>query len=254
MHSTSAAHAPPIADDPGVGRPLLTYLDGATGERTDLSAAALGGWAARTASMLRDGCGLTAGDRVAVLLPPHWQTAAVLLGAWSAGITVSFRPWASAGLAPLDASPEEPLDAVFVARRRLDSWLETVPAARHRFVLGLAADGAALDEVPGGYRDYAAEVRRYPDVPPAYQAIRGDDPASPDGTSYEEWARFAGELAAMWGLRRGDRVLVDVARHEEPAKWLLAPLSAGASIVLCANLDRADLDARVAAEGITRVL
>jgi uncharacterized protein (TIGR03089 family) len=61
------------------GRPLLTYYDDATGERTELSTAALAGWAARTACLLREGCGLGVGSRAAVLLPPHWQTAAVLL-------------------------------------------------------------------------------------------------------------------------------------------------------------------------------
>jgi acyl-CoA synthetase (AMP-forming)/AMP-acid ligase II len=59
-------------------RPLLTFYDDATGERTELSAAALGSWAAKTANLLLDGCGLRAGDRAAVLLPAHWQTAAVL--------------------------------------------------------------------------------------------------------------------------------------------------------------------------------
>src|SRR5262249_20501901 len=61
-----------------VDRPLLTYYDDATGERTELSAAALGAWASRTAGLLHEGCGLGVGGRVAVLLPPHWQTAAVL--------------------------------------------------------------------------------------------------------------------------------------------------------------------------------
>lgn len=65
--------------------PLLTYYDDATGERTELTAHQLGGWAARSAGLLRDDCGLRAGDRVAVLLPPHWRTAAVLLGAWAVG-------------------------------------------------------------------------------------------------------------------------------------------------------------------------
>lgn len=243
-----------LVRDPAVGgggRPLLTYCDDATGERTEVSAAELGGWAARTASMLRDGCRLRAGDRAAVLLPPHWQTAAVLLGAWSVGVSVSFRPWSSAGLAP-DA--DGPLAAVFVSRERLGSWLETVPPARHRFVLGLAAGGAALDEVPDGYRDYLAEVRRYEDVTPEYGAIRGDDAASPDGTSYQEWADVAREVAASVGLGAGDRLLVDVAEREQPVMWLLAPMTVGASVVLCANLDRATLDERVAAEGVTHVL
>ncbi|MGA8113147.1 MAG: TIGR03089 family protein [Actinocatenispora sp.] len=236
-----------------VDRPLLTYCDDATGERTELTAPALGSWVARTASLLRDGCRLTAGDRAAVLLPPHWQTAAVLLGAWSIGVTVSFRPWATAGLAPLDPGMDEPLDAVFVARHRLDSWLESVPQARHRFALGLAPDGAVLDEVPDTYRDYLAEVRRYPDVAPAYQAIRHTEPASPDGTTYQQWMEIARGIAEPRGLRAGDRVLVDVAEHEQPVMWLLAPLSVGASVVLCANLDRGTLDDRLAAEGVTHV-
>jgi hypothetical protein len=58
----------------------------------------------------------------------------------------------------------------------------------------------------------------------------------------------------MRGLRTGDRVLVDVAAHEQPVQWLFAPLSVGASILLCANLDSARLAERAAAEGVTHVL
>lgn len=241
-------------DAAGADRPLLTYYDDATGERTELTAAALGGWAARTAGLLREGCRLDVGDRAAVLLPPHWQTAAVLLGAWSVGVAVSFRSWATAGLAPVGRGTDEPLEAVFVARKRLDSWLEVVPEARHRFVLGLTPNGAPLDEVPAGYRDYLAEIGRDLDSLPAYGSIRHTDAASPDGTSYQEWGAVAHDIATSLDLRVGDRLLVDVAEHEEPVKWLLAPLAAGASVVLCANLDRSAVDARIAAEGITRVL
>jgi len=236
---------------PRTDRPLLTYYDDATGERTELGAAELGGWSARAAGLLRDGCGLAAGSSAAVLLPPHWQTAVVLLGAWSAGVAVSFRPWATAGLG---AAPPEPLDAVFVSRERLGSWLEEVPAARHRFVLGLAPGLAALEEVPAGYRDFAAEVVRHPDSAPDYAGVRPGDAASPDGTTYAQWSDVAQGIAAGLGLRAGDRVLVDANNHEQPVQWLLAPLVAGASIVLCANLDRDALPARIAAEGVTRVL
>lgn len=237
----------------GVEPPLLTYCDDATGERTELSATALGGLAARTATLLRQECGLGPGDRAAVLLPPHWQTAAVLLGAWAAGVTVSFRPWATAGLAPTEPD-DEPFDAVFVSQRRLESWLEAVPPGRHRFVLGLAPRGAVLTEVPAGYRDYLADLYRQPESPPGSGAVRRTDPASPDGTSYRQWGEVAHGIAASLGLRPGDRALVDVARQEQPVTWLLAPLSAGASIVLCANLDPATVDARVAAEGATHLL
>ncbi|WP_374609845.1 TIGR03089 family protein, partial [Gordonia sp. (in: high G+C Gram-positive bacteria)] len=50
-------------------RPLLTYYDDATGERTELSAATLGNWAAKTANYLRDEIGVAEGDVVAVDLP-----------------------------------------------------------------------------------------------------------------------------------------------------------------------------------------
>ncbi len=238
----------------GVEQPLLTYYDDATGERRELSATALAGWASRTTGLLRRGCGLDAGDRVAVLLPPHWQTAAVLLGAWSAGLAVSFRLWATAGLAVHEPHADEPLDAVFVAHNRLTSWLENVPDARHRFVLGLAPGAVVMDEVPAGYRDYLAEVGRYTDGLPASAPIRRGAAASVDGTTFREWGSLAYEVAASMDLHAGDRLLVDVAEHEHPLKWLLAPLAVGASVVLCANLDPADVDARAAAERVTRVL
>jgi uncharacterized protein (TIGR03089 family) len=234
------------------GAAVLTYCDDATGERTALTALELGEWAARTAGLLRDGCGLGAGDRAAVLLPPHWQTAAVLLGAWSVGVTVSYRSWATAGLPSVAPGEDEPYDAVFVSRQRLGSWLERVPEARHRFVHDLAPGGAP-GELPGGYLDFVAEAGRHAGDGPAAR-VRHTDAASPDGTTYRQWGGIAGEIAGTLGLRAGDRLLVDAGVHVEPVTWLLAPLAAGASVVLCANLDPDGLDRRVAAEGATRVL
>ena len=72
-----------IAPDPT--RPQLTWYDDATGERTELSGATLANWVAKTANLLVDEVALGPGDTAGVLLPPHWQTAAVLLGCWSAG-------------------------------------------------------------------------------------------------------------------------------------------------------------------------
>jgi uncharacterized protein (TIGR03089 family) len=238
----------------GADRPVLTYFDDATGERTDLTADALSGWAARVARLLHEGCGLTAGDRVAVLLPPHWQTAAVLMGAWSAGIAVSFRPVATAGLPVLGTNEDEPFDAVFVARNRVDTWLEDVPRAHHPFVLGLAPDAAPLAEVPAGYRDLITALAPYSGTLHGYATLRASDSASVDGTSYREWGAVAQGIAEVKDLRPGDRVLIDAAASEHAVTWLLAPFSVGATIVLCANLDRPTLDARIAAERVTRVL
>jgi uncharacterized protein (TIGR03089 family) len=229
---------------------LITYYDDATGERAGLSAAAIGGWAAATSALLTEGCGLGPGSQAAVLLPPHWQTAAVLLGAWSAGVEVSFRGWATAGLAP--AGPER--DVTFVAQRRVTSWLDEVPAGRHQFVLGFSPDAAPVTHPPEGYVDYPTAVRPYlgaaaPEVTPEMHR-----PATVDGTTFAQHTAIATELAHLRGIGRGDRVLIDTALHEEPLTWLLAPLTVGASIVLCANLDREELRRRIAAEQVTVVL
>jgi uncharacterized protein (TIGR03089 family) len=230
---------------------LITYYDDVTGERAGLTAAEIGGWSAATAALLTSGCGLGPGAQVAVLLPPHWQTAAVLLGAWSAGIEVSFRGWATAGLSPAG----EPVDATFVEQRRIGNWLDEVPSAPHQFVLGLAAAGAAVDEVPAGYRDFPTAVRSFLGSAPPTGGFGAHDAATVDGTTYEKYGALATEIAAAGGFRAGDRVLVDAtAGHEQPLTWLLAPLSVGASIVICANLDRAELASRIAGEQVTHVL
>ncbi len=83
----SRIFAAAVAIDPA--RPLLTWYDDATGERTELSGATLANWVAKTANLMVDEVGAGPGGRAAVLLPPHWQTAAVLLGCWSAGVEVT---------------------------------------------------------------------------------------------------------------------------------------------------------------------
>lgn len=235
-------------------RHLLTYYDDATGERTALTAAALGEWVVRTANLLVRGCGLGPGARAAMLLPPHWQTAAVLLGSWSVGVSTYVEGWATAGLPRIGPGVDEPFDVAYVARDRVDNWLVDVPEARHRFVLGLAPGAAPLADVPDGYRDYLAEVGGHDADLRPYVPLRATDRASVDGTSYAEWGKLAHGLAEQLDLRPGDRVLVDAAAHEHPVKWLLAPLAAGASVVLCANLDPGAVPDRTRTERITRVL
>ncbi|WP_089154481.1 TIGR03089 family protein [Micromonospora sp. NBS 11-29] len=233
----------PVPAAVATDEPLLSYLDDATGERTDLTGPQLGEWAARTAGLLRDGCGLRPGDRVAVLLPPHWRTAAVLLGAWSVGLTVSFRPRALAGLPVLEPGADRPYDAVFVTPERLDDWLEDVPDGTHRYLVGtgpgaLGSGVGGSGEVPAGWLDWSAEVLRHPADPPDYTAVDPADPATPDGTSFGAWRRLAAEVAEQLDLRAGDRLLVDPAAHEQPLKWLLAPLAAGATVLIHANPSR----------------
>jgi uncharacterized protein (TIGR03089 family) len=229
---------------------LITYYDDRTGERTGLTATELGGWASATAALLTEGCGLGPGSQAGVLLPPHWQTAAVLLGAWSAGVEVSFRGWSTAGLTPAG----DPLDATFVESRRIGSWLDDIPAGRDQFVLGLSPAGAPAPAVPDGYRDYPTAIRPYFGAPPPSTPHDVLAPATVDGTTFGEYQAVAADLADRQGITRGDRVLIDTTTSEQPLTWLLTPLTAGASIVLCAHLDHARLDERIADERVTRVL
>jgi len=228
--------------------PLLTYCDDTTGERTVLSPADLGAWTARTANLLVDVCGLGPGSRAAVLLPPHWQTAAVVLGAWSVGVSVSFEGLATAGLPRIGVGSDGPFDVVFVAADRADSWLEDVPEAPYRFVLFGAGPPT------GDYRPFLESVRAQDDRAPAYARIHPSDASTVDGTSYGAWRQIADAIADSAGLAAGDRVLVDAADHEHPAMWLLAPLAAGSSVVLCAGLPPGTAQERATAEGATRVL
>lgn len=214
-------------------QPLITYYDDATGERTELSGATLDNWVAKTANLLVDGLALGPGDTAAVLLPPHWQTAAVLLGCWSAGVAVSSGDTA---------------DVAFAAADRLD---ET--DAADVYALALAPLAAPMRPgPPPGVLDYVVEVRGHGD---RYAGPAPDptDPATPQET-HEQLCRRARRRAAELGLSPRARMLVDGDTVGDPVDWLLAPLAAGASIVLCRHLDHSRLDERVAAERVTVTL
>ena len=194
-----------------------------TQDNVALSAADFHELVARTAALLVDECGLGTGSTVAILAPAHWETATVLFGAWSAGLTVSFQPASTAGLRPVAG----PYDALFVAAARQRSILEDMPEAAHRFIVG------PCESLPEGYRSYADSLpstsgRRVAFPPPEAWATT-------DGSTYREWGAIAQEIASSRGYRPGERVHVDPAIDEEPLLWLLAPLVGGASIVIGAD-------------------
>lgn len=221
--------------------PLLTYYDDASGDRTELSGATLDNWVSKTANMLLDGVGLGPGDTVAVLMPPHWQTAAVLLGVASAGL-----------VADLGEQPG-PADALFTTPGQV-----TAAAGKDtgdRYATGLLPLAMPLRELPDGYQDYVLEVRNYGDHFGGAPVGPDDDAfAAPVPLSHQAVLRAAAGRAAELGVTAGDRVLVDAGAHPDPIDWLFAPLVAGASIVLCANLDRARLEARTDAEKVSVTL
>jgi uncharacterized protein (TIGR03089 family) len=234
--------------------PLLTSYDDATDERVELSAATLANWVAKTANLLQDECDIGPGSTVALALPVHWQTAAVLLGAWSCGAAV------------LDTALEDEgraagADVVLAAQDRLpaleEGYDDTSPA--ELWGLSLHPLGLGMTGYSGAARDFAVEVRTHGDV---FFPYREPDPADPGllvgdaSLTLGGLADAAGELAARLGLAEGDRVLVDedTAAEAGPVAWLLAPLAAGASLVLCRNAAPDRLAQRVAAERVTATL
>lgn len=214
-------------------RPLFTFYDDASGERTEVSGATLGNWVAKTANLLVDGLGLGPGEVARVGLPPHWQTAAVLLGCWSAGLVVD-----------LDAGPE-PAVVAFVTPDSAAAAPGRV--AEDVLVLALAPMAAPVRPgPPAGTVDFVVEVRGHGDhfLP---TRLLPTTAALADGTTHAALV----EAARAAGLPTTDRVMIDGDVVTDPAVWLVAPLLAGTSVVLCRHTDPARREARLATERAT---
>ncbi|TKJ16727.1 acetyl-CoA synthetase [Blastococcus sp. CCUG 61487] len=234
--------------------PLLTFYDDATDERIELSATTLANWVAKTANLLQDECDVGPGSTVALALPVHWQTAAVLLGAWSCGATI------------LDTALEDDgrtadVDVVLAAQDRIAALEEAAGDRLPDEFWGLSLHplGLGMTGYVGPARDFALEVRVHGDEFVPYEQ---PDPAAPGLVAGGVTLTLAGltaaatELAGRLGLAEGDRVLVDdqLAAEAGPVVWLLAPLAVGASIVLCRNAAADRLPSRAATERVTATL
>ena len=228
---TDALLDPILAADPA--GPRITYYDDATGERVELSALTLANWAAKTANLLRDELGVQPGDRVAVLLPAHWQTAAVFLGIWWAGGEVALGDDLSG------------VEVALVTANRLDE----VDAVGEVAALSLDAFGRPVADLPVGITDYASTVRVHGD-----QFRSAGAGAALGGAEVDEVVRSAAAEAQRLGLTPTDRVLSTAAwdTPEAVVTNLLAVLAAGASLVQVAH--PADQTRRVESEKVTRQL
>jgi len=217
--------------------PRITYYDDATGERIELSAVTLANWAAKTGNLLRDELGAGPAGRVAILLPAHWQTAAVLFGVWWIG--------AEAMLAG-DAA-----DIALCTADRLDE-ADLAVTGGDVAVLSLDPFGRPAPDLPIGVTDYATAVRVHGDqiVPE-----RHPGPALA-GRSTGEILADCENSAATRGLTSTDRVLSSAAwaGPDELVDGLLAIMAIGASLVQVANPDPAALQRRIETENVTRVL
>lgn len=232
---SAAVLDPLLASDPA--GPRITYYDDATGERIELSSVTMANWAAKTANLLRDELGAGPGTRVAVLLPAHWQTAAVLFGVWWIGAEVVL------------AGPDMAADIALCTRDRLDEADDAV-AGGEVAVLSLDPFGKPADDLPIGVTDYATSVRVHGD-----QIVPERHPGTAlNGRSVADVLAAAQSSAAAQGITGADRVLSTAAwdRPDELVDNMLAIFAVGASLVQVANPDAAALVRRRQTEKVTR--
>jgi uncharacterized protein (TIGR03089 family) len=102
---------------------------------------------------------------------------------------------------------------------------------------------------PPGWVDYVTEVRQYGDHFTPGGPVRPQDPADAKHSHADLVA-----AARARGIAPGARLLVYGDAFGDPVDWLLAPIAAGGSIVLCRNLDPAKVAGRIAAERVTGTL
>jgi len=231
----SAAVLDPMLRTDPVG-PRITYYDDATGERIELSAVTLANWAAKTGNLLRDELAAGPASRVAVLLPAHWQTAAVLFGVWWIGAEVV-----------LDSSAA---DVALCTVDRIDDADAT--AAGEVAVLSLDPFGRPASDLPVGVTDYATAVRVHGDQ---IVAERHPGPALA-GRSVDQVLAACQKAATATGLTGRDRVLSTASWNtpDDVIGGLLTVLTVDGSLVQVANPDTAALPRRMETEKVTRTL
>lgn len=234
MTNLSEAILDPMLRADPVG-PRITYYDDATGERIELSAVTLANWAAKTGNLLRDELGAGPASRVAVLLPAHWQTAAVCFGVWWVGAEVVLGGRA---------------DIALSTAARLEEADST--GATEVAVLSLDPFGRPAPDLPVGVTDYATAVRVHGD-----QIVAEHRPGPAlTGRSVDEVLADCQISAATKDLTSSDRVLSTKswATPDELVDGLVTVLATGASLVQVANPDPAALPRRIETEKVTRVL
>jgi uncharacterized protein (TIGR03089 family) len=207
------AFADQLARDPG--RPFVTYYDGVTGERSELSVRSLGNWVAKTHFLLVDELGLGAGDTAAIALPLHWISVPVVLGCLTAGLVLSTDP-----------------DAAAVGFAEPDQ-LAAVGGVPEVYAVNPAAAAVGFrDAPPAGALDYVAAVRPQPDKWPTVRfGATASDPCM-DGRTRAEVADQARGRAGELGIVAGARVLTmrDWSGAGDWLDTLFAPLAVGGGV------------------------
>ena len=132
-------------------RPMVTFIETTSQERTELSATTLDNSAAKIANALREEFDLDVGSRVALRIPPHWQRSAWCAGALVAGCVVDAGVGVVADADLVVAGPDE------ASALRADGRSVAV-VSLHPFGLPISTP------LPAGCTDVTLAVRQQPDA------------------------------------------------------------------------------------------
>ncbi len=220
-------------------QPLLTFHDGTSGGRVELSTLTVDNWVSKVANLFAADLAQPSGVTFAVELPTHWQTAVTVLGGWAAGLTLT--------------APDGQVSLRVVGPAAVDVGAGAGPAAEVVATALHPLGGRFQRPLPAGWRDFAAEVPPQPDV-----LMEPRAPADPVVTisgprSARSLMRDAGDAAATIGLEPGGRLMTDLnpASEDGLVRALCACLVVGASLVLVADIDAADADRLAEQERVT---
>ncbi len=225
-------------------RPLITFYDDATGERTELSVTTYANWVAKVASLLVEEHDLERGQTLCVDLPAHWLAPVFLGAAWTVGLVVT-------GADDAQSDPGSP-DAVVCGPGALARWAERAEEVPVLACSLLPFGVRFADPLPPGVHDVGVEVWSQPDAFTPWDPPGAEDPAT--GTSYgaatqgETWrTAAAGSL-----LTDGGRLLT-VANPASPPgiATFTEPLVRGGSLVLVTHAEPGRLEAIYATERAT---
>jgi uncharacterized protein (TIGR03089 family) len=227
-------------------RPLLTWYDDERSERVELSWRTFGNWVAKVANLLAGELGVAPGDRVGAVLVDHWQAATVLAGCWLAGAgVVAVDP----GAAPhAKRAALAGCEAAFV-REEWVAEVDGLPGPGR--LVALTADLLGRgDRDLGGALPFARAVAAMPD---RFAGEAADPDPAVDGAGMAALLADAAALAGEAGLGDGDRLLsgLGLLDRRGAVAGLLAPLLAGAGVVLQRAPDPASLWRRAAQERVT---
>lgn len=211
-------------------RPLVTFYDHAAGERVELSGATVRNWVDKTANLLTDVLGASAGSQVSVALPTHWQTLVWVTACWRIGAVV--------------VSGEATPDVAVIGPATTHSG--RLPAAGEVVATSLHPLGARFDTpLPVGVTDYGSEVFAQGDRFTATVPVRADTPAWQASRVFDHASLIEHALAAgsQLGLHPGVRLLTDAnpATLAGALTAVLAPLLVDGSVVLVRHPDPAQL-------------